>query len=215
MWCAALAGEVGEIAWFLAKATPWHSRCFVADERPGVVIECHALRARRCEQKEPIIMFIITLFTLLATLIINGELSPTDRCDIVYSDTGRPIFCEPHSAPPRWDAAVCCSDAGCVPAKSGACSSGLQAQYCELGKLSGDGSVRCYFEVPDYCDVFDCEPSLEVQLDPQAYGMCCPEGGPCWPTAGGLNDCEVDDLIWCNNGCTNPDGTTTCFDDEE
>ena len=164
------------------------------------------LLARR-EQKE--IMTIITLITLFATLTATSG-QPSDLCDIVYTDTGRPVFCEPHpDGAPRWDKAVCCNDAGCVASRSGSCSTGRKAYYCELGEVWASGEVSCYFEVPDYCDVFPCAPGFQTW--PQAAGMCCNEG-VCWNSDGSSNDCEMDDIYWCNDGVSNQDGTVTCFD---
>jgi hypothetical protein len=162
--------------------------------------------ARR-ERKETI-MTIITLITLFATLTTSSQ--PSDLCDIVYTDTGRPIFCEPHpDGAPRWDKAVCCNDTGCVASRSGTCSTGRKAYYCELGELLASGQVSCYFEVPNYCDVFPCAPGFQTW--PQANEMCCPDGGDCW-TVDDLTDCEIGDLYWCGDGVTNSDGTVTCFD---
>jgi hypothetical protein len=159
------------------------------------------------ERKE--IMTIITLITLFATLTATSS-QPSDLCDIVYTDTGRPVFCEAHpDGAPRWDKAVCCNDAGCVASSSSKCSTGRKRYYCELGEVWADGEVSCYFEVPDYCDVFPCSPGFQTW--PQANEMCCPDGGDCW-NINNVNDCEIDDVYWCNDGVTNQDGTVTCFD---
>jgi hypothetical protein len=155
-------------------------------------------------------MSIITLITIFATLTATSG-QPSDLCDIVYTDTGRPIFCDAHpDGAPRWDKAVCCNDAGCIASRSGTCSTGRKAYYCELGELWASGEVSCYFVVPDYCDVFPCAPGFQTW--PQANDMCCPPGQDCWNTDIGANDCEIDDLYWCNDGVTNSDGTVTCFD---
>jgi hypothetical protein len=69
--------------------------------------------------------------------------------------------------------------------------------------------VSCYFEVPDYCDVFPCAPGFQTW--PQANLMCC-HAGDCWNHDDGANDCEVEDVYWCGDGVTNQDGTVTCFD---
>jgi hypothetical protein len=70
--------------------------------------------------------------------------------------------------------------------------------------------VSCYFEVPDYCDVFPCAPGFQTW--PQAYDMCCPPGQDCWHTDEFSNDCEIEDIYWCSDGVSNQDGTVTCFD---
>jgi hypothetical protein len=154
-------------------------------------------------------MTIIKLITLFATLTATSG-QPSDLCDIIYADTGRPVFCEPHpDGAPRWDAAVCCNDDGCVRSRSGSCSTGRKAYFCELGQVRADGKVSCYFEVPDYCDVFPCAPGFQTW--PQANYMCC-YGDICWNTSGTSNDCEPLDMYWCSDGISNADGTVTCFD---
>jgi hypothetical protein len=154
-------------------------------------------------------MTIITLITLFATLTATSG-QPSDLCDIVYADTGRPIFCEAHrDGAPRWDAAVCCNDTGCEASVRGSCLKDRKSYYCELGEVRADGKVSCYFEVPDYCDVFPCAPGFQTW--PQANSMCCYEG-VCWNIFGDNLDCEVQDIYWCDDGVTNQDGTVTCFD---
>lgn len=155
-------------------------------------------------------MTIITIITLLATLTAPSG-TPSDLCDVVYPDTGRPVWCEPHpDGAPRLDSQVCCDAAGCVaPLTGGGCSQGRTPYHCELGQVWADGEVSCYFEVPDYCDVFPCAPGFQTW--PQEVGMCCYEG-VCWTTWPSSNDCEPQDIYWCNDGVTNMDGTVTCFD---
>jgi hypothetical protein len=156
------------------------------------------------------VMTIITIITLFATLTTPSE-KPSDLCDIVYADTGRPVWCEPHrDGAPRLDDMVCCDAAGCIAAHSGGCAQGRTAYHCELGQVWADGDVSCYFEVPDYCDVFPCAPGFQTW--PQANPMCCSEG-VCWNTNVFGNDCEPQDIYWCSDGVTNSDGTVTCFDD--
>lgn len=154
-------------------------------------------------------MTIITLITLFATLTApTGQLG--DLCDLVHTDTGRPILCEPHpDGAPRFDGTVCCDADTCIAAGAGTCLTGRKPYYCELGQLWASGEVSCYFEVPSYCDVFPCAPGFQTW--PQANGMCCYEG-ICWNTDSGSNDCEINDVYWCSDGVTNSDGTMTCFD---
>ena len=154
-------------------------------------------------------MTIITIITLFATLTAGGTGQPADLCDVVYEDTGRPILCEPHpDGAPEYEDTVCCNGKSCKPANDGTCPTELDAYFCELGQLRADGYVSCYFEVPDYCDLFPCEPGFSPF--PQANGMCCHEG-ICWSSDPGDNDCEPWDLYWCSDGVTNADGTVTCF----
>ena len=154
-------------------------------------------------------MNIITIITLFGTLT-GGTGQPPDLCDIVYTDTGRPVFCEPHpDGAPRFDGVVCCDGGSCKPAPASGCPAELDAYVCELGQLRADGYVSCYFEVPDYCDVFPCAPGFNTW--PQASVMCCYEG-ICWSIDDDANDCEIMDIYWCNDGVTNQDGTVTCLD---
>lgn len=149
------------------------------------------------------------LLTLFATLITNSE-TPRDLCDLVYTDTGKPILCQPHpDNAPRYDAAVCCSERGCVPARGTSCLA-ANLFYCELGKVQATGEVSCYFEVPGYCDVFPCE--MGFQPPPAEAAICCNQG-ICWPTTSGANDCELLDIVWCDSVVSNADGTVTCLDD--
>ncbi|PRP95032.1 hypothetical protein ENSA5_40300 [Enhygromyxa salina] len=149
------------------------------------------------------------LLTLFATLTPTTG-GPSDLCDIVYTDTGKPIFCEPHQeGAPRYDGTVCCDERMCFESPEGYCLADEKPFYCELGEVRSTGEVSCYFEVPDYCDVFPCAPGFQAQ--PQANHICCHEG-ICWSTFGDSNDCELQDIYWCYDGVTNEDGTVTCFD---
>jgi hypothetical protein len=149
------------------------------------------------------------LLTLFATLTPT-EAEVTDLCDVVHSDTSTPIRCQPHSeGAPRYGNTVCCDTQACFEAPEGYCLDDEKPFYCELGEVDTSGEVSCYFEVPDYCDVFSCVPGF--QSLPQANPMCCYEG-ICWNIFGDGYDCEIQDIYWCNDGVTNDDGTVTCFD---
>lgn len=137
--------------------------------------------------------------------------APLDLCDVVYRDTGKPIICEPHrEGAPLYDSTVCCEGQICVPAGEADCDGDSMPFYCELGEVQASGEVSCYFEVPDYCDLFTCAPGFQ-QL-PQSFPMCCNEG-ICWTVTGEANDCELPDIYFCHDGVTNEDGTVTCFDE--
>lgn len=152
--------------------------------------------------------------TIKLLLSITTATTPTtndvsDVCDVVYRDTGTPLICKLHpEGAPVYDGEVCCTGTSCVPASSTCEESSLYR--CELGEQRADGEVDCYVEVPNYCDVFPCGPGFQAQ--PLAEAMCCSQG-ICWPTSAGANDCELQDIYWCDSGVSNPDGTVTCLDD--
>ena len=153
----------------------------------------------------------ITTHLLLALLSIPvlGD-GIEDLCDIVNPDTGTPVRCDPHpEGAPVYAQPVCCDDASCYESDGGWCPDSLQPYYCELGEVLASKEVACYVEVPDYCDAFPCgAPGYQAQ--PQSYLMCC-NAGVCWH----LYDdgaCELNDVYWCDDGVSNPDGTVTCLD---
>lgn len=158
-------------------------------------------------------MTIITIITLFGTLTgTSGQL--TDLCDITNPKIDRPLYCQPHhEGAPEWEGAVCCDSESCVQADAlGACAAGRKAYFCELGELMADNTVSCYFEVPNHCDVFQCEPRPPgFSAEPQANTMCCSQGW-CWGISHTEGDCEEGDITWCSDGVTNDNGTVTCFD---
>ena len=148
------------------------------------------------------------LLSLLAlSLQLGGDLD--DLCDDVYPDTGVPVRCAPRGDAPVLDDVVCCDAATCYASDAGACPDALEAYACELGEVLTTDEVVCYFEVPDYCEVYPCAPGYGAH--PQAFGMCCHDG-VCWHHVTGSNDCELGDIHWCNDGVCNEDGTVSCFD---
>ena len=150
----------------------------------------------------------LLLLALFSTPLL-GELE--DLCDIVNPDTGTPVRCEPHPEDaPVYAEPVCCDAAGCYKSDGGWCPDALQSYYCELGEVLASDEVACYFEVPDYCDVFPCA-GPGYQAHPQAFSMCC-INAICWPYVSGSGDCAPQDIYFCADGVCNEDGTVTCFD---
>lgn len=148
------------------------------------------------------------LITILTFISPSTGSTVTDRCDIIDTATGVPIWCAPHpDGAPIFDKNICCSATGCVPATTSCPTSSLY--YCELGQQRADGKVECFFEVPYFCDVFPCSPGF--QAPPLETTLCCNQG-ICWHHVIGSGNCELDDLMWCQDGVTNADGTVTCFD---
>jgi hypothetical protein len=144
------------------------------------------------------------LLTYLATL------TAPDLCDVVHSQTGTPTICVPHEdRAPVYDADVCCAGSTCKPTTAtSACVTGQKRFYCELGVVDALGIVSCYFEVPNYCDVFPCE--LEIGAGPLQGTICC-ENGICTPYAGG-GSCDSTNVYHCLSVHDNGDGTVTCLD---
>lgn len=137
-----------------------------------------------------------------------APLTAPDLCDVVHPYTGTPTICTPHEdGAPVYDADVCCTDGTCTPTTTtGKCVTGQKRFYCELGEIDALGIVSCYFEVPNYCDVFPC--GLEVGISPQEDTICCVYG-ICTPYS---DVCEAANVYHCNSVQDNGDGTVTCLD---
>ncbi|PRQ06049.1 hypothetical protein ENSA7_43110 [Enhygromyxa salina] len=64
------------------------------------------------------------LLTFFATLTATNG-GPPDLCDLYYTDTGKPILCEPHrDGAPIFDDTVCCEGRSCSPARDVTASAG-------------------------------------------------------------------------------------------
>jgi hypothetical protein len=137
-----------------------------------------------------------------------ASLSAPDLCDVVNPQTGTPTICTPHEdGAPVYDAEVCCSNSACMAtAATSSCGANQKRFYCELGEVNAINIVSCYFEVPNYCDVFPCE--LQIGGGPQEQKICC-EYGICTPYSG---VCEANNVYHCNSVQNNGDGTVTCLD---
>jgi len=153
----------------------------------------------------------LLLITLFATPLSPSHHAVEDVCDVVDPTTGSPSLCEPHpEGAPVYEDVVCCDAQLCYEPTERGCLKGESPYYCERGAVGASGVVTCFFEVPSYCDVFPCEPTIQAQ--PQESLICC-NAGICWNIYDDeANDCELDDIYWCNDGVTNSDGTVTCFD---
>ena len=153
--------------------------------------------------------------TIITTLLLSALIAalpgePGDLCEFVNPDTGVPILCDIHAeGAPVYDGDVCCVGEICEPTKT-PCADGT-LYHCDLGEQDASG-FTCYFEVPNYCDIFPCQPHEPgYQSPPMSFPMCC-VNGVCWTAWGGTDDCELGDLYWCSDGVCNEDGTVTCFD---
>ncbi len=152
-------------------------------------------------------MYIATkiLLTSLTTI------STPDLCDVVHAGTDAPMYCTPHGdGAPVYNRDVCCSNGTCVPTTGGQCVTGQKRYYCELGEVNALNVVSCYFEVPDYCEVYTCE--LDIRLAPQEDTICC-VFGVCTPYS--VANCDAANMYHCNSVKDNGDGTVDCLDWEE
>jgi hypothetical protein len=168
-----------------------------------------------------------TLFTLaimllgLAPLVhasVPGAVSPPDRCANL-DETGYPSQCAPVGwrDAPYWDEEVCCDDDTCVEPSKRGCSAGKQLYTCKYAELDAIGNVQCLFAVPYYCDVYDC-PALpsspEFQAPPQEQSVCCEHDGPCYPWQQSTDGGCWGQILNCEHGTCNEDGTVDCYDYE-
>lgn len=152
-------------------------------------------------------MYIATqiLLTYLSTL------TAPDLCDVVNAYTGTPTICIPHEdGAPIYNADVCCTDGACVPMIGGTCVTNQSRFYCELGEVDALGKFSCYFEVPNYCELYPC--GLDIGAAPQENIICC-EFGVCTPYGGG-GTCDAANVYHCNSVHDNGDGTVSCLDPE-
>jgi hypothetical protein len=156
----------------------------------------------------------------IATKILLAHLASftaPDLCDVVNPKTGAPTICIPHAdGAPVYNRDVCCSDGSCIPMTTGgSCVTEQERFYCELGEVDALGSVRCYFEVPHYCDVYECSNDDELEIDvwPQEATLCC-VNGICTLFVPEQGNCDPQDVLICDNVVTNQDGTVECLDGE-
>ncbi len=174
----------------------------------------------------------IILSTILSTFATTT--SAPNLCDYVYLDaSGDPVtdlvgqslsrYCE-WTGPdaPVWDANVCCTidhdGAACSRTSStGRCATGTKKMYCEHGAAVPGGGVICYQPFPSMCDAGLCVEAPEIipeaQLAP-VYLACCGSGsdGPCHLVdTDTVFECEGQ-LLACEYGMSNPDGSVQCFD---
>jgi hypothetical protein len=91
------------------------------------------------------------------------------------------------------------------------CPSGSFAFFVKYGVVDPfTGIVTGFVPLNDACDMGYCSPSFDAPPTTWPGVMCCNEG-VCWPDDGG--HCEGE-LMFCDNGVSNEDGTVECFDDQ-
>jgi hypothetical protein len=171
------------------------------------------------------------LSIILSTLLSTFSTNVPNLCDYVHLDAnGDPVtdsvgqtlarFCK-WTGPdaPVWDANVCCTfdadGAACTRTNSrGSCSAGTK-HYCEHGEAIGRVGVVCHQPLPSMCDAGLCVEAPTIIPEAQMsdwYVACCIFGGPCHLVdVDNIFDCEGD-LLACNYGMSNPDGSVECWD---
>lgn len=143
---------------------------------------------------------------------LGSDTAPAqDRCGEL-NEKGYPLYCSPTGPDaPRWAEEICCDGAMCVEVGTVGCPDDTLNFWCRNAEVDGEGNVTCLFEVPKYCDIYDCpEPSPGYQPHPASNVMCC-FAEACYDANEFI--C-YGNLYWCDDGVNNWDGTMTCFDDD-
>jgi hypothetical protein len=157
-------------------------------------------------------MFIATQLLIASLNTTPAMTGVGDLCDVVDRRTGTPTICEPHKeGAPVYNANVCCAGSTCFPTSAGGCSSGESLYYCGLGEQTSTGTVSCYFEVPDYCNVYSC--GTGVAPYPWEGGICC-QYDYCLEITPYSAPCPPEDIYYCSSLVSNADGSVTCVDNE-
>jgi hypothetical protein len=167
---------------------------------------------------------------LLISILSNFATTAPNLCDHVYLDaSGDPVtdlvgqtlsrYCE-WTGPdaPVWDANVCCTidadGAGCSRTSKGRCPTGSKLMYCEHGAATPLGGVTCYQPFPSMCAAGFCAEAPDV---PPLTGQmvefigCCSSGGACQYVQQSEGwECQGE-LLSCDHGVTNADGSIECF----
>ncbi|PRP97676.1 hypothetical protein ENSA5_31830 [Enhygromyxa salina] len=168
------------------------------------------------------------LTTLLTTLLTTFAIYSPDLCDDVYLDpSGAPItdavgqtlsrYCE-WAGPdvPVWADDICCTirdgEAQCtLTRRDGDCDVG-EPKYCEYGEETAAGVV-CYQPFPSMCDHGWCiAPPPVPKAELAALVACCTSGGACQLVVIGTTDQCQGELLACEHGVSNGDGTVDCFE---
>jgi hypothetical protein len=160
---------------------------------------------------------LFTLSILLFGLAPLAHAASPDRC-ATLDEYGYPKSCDPIGwrDAPYWNDDVCCGANGCVEPGRLVCSAAEQRYHCEYAELDALGYVQCLFPVPYYCDEYECPASSpEYQPHGQAQSVCCEHGGACWPYNQSTDGACQGQMLWCQSGTCNDDGTITCDDPED
>ena len=170
------------------------------------------------------------LSIILTTILSTFATTSPDLCDDVFLDaSGDPVtdlvgqtlsrFCT-WTGPdvPKWDADVCCKLSGdaaqCTRTNAtGGCPIGTSKRYCEHGSAGADGRVTCFQPFPDACENGWCieAPEIIPKAQMSEFIMCCSAGGACQFVEWGMDDDCQGELLACNYGSVNEDGSIECL----
>lgn len=150
---------------------------------------------------------------LAATATADPEPEPLpDHC-ATLDEHGHPKYCAPvgPDLAPWWDGPACCQGRDCVEPGADGCGS-LDEVYCRHAELEPSGALTCLYEVPGFCEVYDCEGREREPAptdEPASWVLCCYGMDNCYAAQGG--PCGGD-VIYCNQAVTKTDGTSECLD---
>ncbi len=151
---------------------------------------------------------IIIASALTVLLNTDAEASYRDFCASVPSAC---VFTGPWA--PVLAAEVCWSRTSGIATLRGSqnCPTGTWPYSVKYGDVDPLTSiVTAYVPLDDACSHPGiCQPAEFAPANTTSAPMCC-IGGTCYPYNG---QCDGEVLL-CDNGVTNEDGTVTCFDDE-
>jgi len=146
---------------------------------------------------------------LMALLATDAEASDRDFCASVPSAC---MFTGPWA--PVLAADVCWSRTTGVATLRGSqgCPTGSWPYSVKYGDVDpSTGTVTAYVPLDDACTHPGiCQPAELAPPNTTTAPMCC-IGGTCHPYDGQCNG----EVLLCDNGVTNEDGTVSCFDDED
>ncbi|MCA9699120.1 MAG: hypothetical protein KC431_16475 [Myxococcales bacterium] len=162
-----------------------------------------------------------SLATGLVAVTATADPQPeplADHC-ATLDEHGHPKYCAPvgPDMAPWWDASACCQGTDCVePGADGCDSTNGEEVHCRYAELAADGALTCLYEVPGFCEVYDCDgresdPTAppEPEDETASWVLCCYGMDNCYAAQGG--PCGGD-VIYCYQAVTNADGTSECLD---
>lgn len=154
---------------------------------------------------------------LLALVVLLGLVGSQDAHATTYREmcTSVPDECE-YSGPfaPVLASNVCWSrtTSQAVLMSGATCPPGSWPYFVKHGVVDPLTQVVTGLVPLDHmCSRGLCEPGSIAA--PTTTAVACCVNGVCWPLEG-TNYCEGGEILWCDEGVTNEDGTVTCFGSE-